>query len=256
MFNNIFGSSQPAAQPAATPAAPAQPAPTGLEAAVPNTVPATTPGTAPNGIVPEGGAAAPVTDPSIAASPLDEFSTLWDTDPNAKATPEVTPTLDSTKLQEVVSRIDFSSAVTPENLAAIQAGGEGAVAATTEAMGAIAQQALMHSIKVSNKLIEQAIAKNSEKMEASIPEMLRAQNLSSNLTDTNPIFNNPAIKPIIEATQAQLLIKHPQATTKQLTEMAQKYVLASFKALNPEKPVDTTGADAPTDWSTFLEEGL
>ena len=247
MFD-IFGTKAPA-----TPAPAAQPAPANasLEGHPPSVEPKATEGTAPNGAVPANAVTDPA-NPDKPASPLAEFDTLWDNDPTkATPAPETPSALDPAKLQEVIGKLDLSASVTPEIMAAINEGGEGATTAMMQAMNSVSQQALTHAITVSNKLIEQAVGNNTKAMEAKLPGMLKAQNLSNTMADTNPIFTNPAVKPIMEATQAQLLAKYPKATPQELTDMAEKYVLAMSEAFSGEKPASEEAA-SEMDWESFL----
>ena len=80
--------------------------------------------------------------------------------------------------------------------------------------------------------------------------MLRTQSAANHLKDTNPIFSNPAIQPVIEATQQQLLSKFPNATPAEITAMTNNYILAMGEAFAP-KPVTPVSKD--TDWENFIQ---
>ena len=244
--------------PAATPDPAATPAPApGGQGGIPATpeVPGATPtdGTATNGVVP----GTPVTsaEPAEPDSPLAEWSKLWDTKPNegdANAAPEQ---IDPAKLQEVINKADFSTQITPEIQAKIAAGGEEALAATLQAMNSVGQSVMMQSTLAANKMIEGAVAKAIEAQSSNLPEMLRQQNLTNSLKDANPVFSNPAVKPVIDAVATQLRGQFPQASTTELTAMAEKFALTMGEALSPGA-VTTTGADgvpADQDFSNFLE---
>ena len=243
---NLFKSA-PVPVPAA-PVTPAAPAPAGTAKvgdANPSVTPVATPGTAPNGVVPN--------NVSENKSPLDAFSTLWETDPNVKAPGEYAPQqLDPTKLQEVVKQVDMTKVVTPAQLAAINAGGDGATAALMQSLNAVAQQTLMQSTVVANKMIEQAVTQAIKATTDRIPGMLRDMNLSNSLTEKNPIFSNPAIKPVIEAVKSQLSTKYPNATTQELTDMAQNFVKVMGQEFSPKPVVQSTPGEF--DWSTYLEQ--
>ena len=235
---------------------PAQPATTPTEpGAIPNqSAPATqqTPVTDVNGVVPAGqpAPAEPKDD-----SPLAEFNTLWDTapvDPN-NPTPQEPAPLTADQVQKVVAKADFSKVITPENLTAIAAGGEDAQKAFAVAMNAVAQQVMVQSTMVNNKLTEKAVADALKKHTENLPAELRRQAAADHLKTSNPLFDNPAVKPVIAATQQKLLEKFPNATHEQITEMTQNYIVAMGEAFTPKAAVTDNGL-GEQDWTNFLEE--
>ena len=189
-------------------------------------------------------------------SPLAEFSKLWDTapvDPNAPPEPKayVPPTAE--EIQKAVAKVDFSNNFTPEQLAAVTAGGEGATEALVQLLNTVGQQSLAQSTGISSKLNEQAMQAAIAEEVAKVPALVRAQTVQAHLKDTNPLFDNPAIKPVIDATQQQLQSKFPNATPAQITEMTEKYVLSMGEHFAPKPEVqEGTAAD---DWSNYLEKG-
>ena len=189
-------------------------------------------------------------------SPLDQFSKLWEDVPNKDADPTVvTPTqLNPEDLQKVMGKVDFSGAISAENVAAINAGGEGAAAAFTDAMTKVAQQVMVQSTLVSNKLTEKAVAQAIEATEAKIPSLLRSQATASHLKDSNPLFNDPAIAPIIDATRDQLQTKFPNDTPAETTQKLNDYITAMGAAFAPP-PAAATSVDKRRDFSSFLAKG-
>ncbi len=258
----MFDFFKPASTPASTPAPtsnvanpnpavasgkqqPVQAQPPGNIANPPVTETVATPGTAPNGVVPNN-----VDTPE---SPLDQFATLWENDPNAPKTENFTPeVLDQTKLQEVMSKVDMTAAVTPENLAAIQAGGEEATKALMNSLNSVAQQTLMQATVISNKMSEQNTINLQKSILAQIPNLLKEQGLSNSLAEQNPIYSNPAVAPVIDAVKSQLALKNPNATVSELTTMAQDFVKTMSGALNGE-PAVTEPISTGQDWSKFAE---
>jgi len=244
-FANIFTQQKPAPQTPA-PTTPATPAPAAakLENQQPSIEPVQTPGTEANGIIPNN-----VPEPE--KTPLDQFNTLWDTNPDAPAPAgEFKPeALDPTKLQEVMSKVNLTGAITPELQARINAGGEDAMAAMLEIVNTTGQTAMVHSATVANKMLESNSTKLMAALEAKIPGLVKAQGVNSALTEKNPIFSNPAVKPFMDATQAQLQLKNPDATPAEITAMTQEYVLAVGQAFNPA-PAEKL-PDAGDDWSKF-----
>ena len=189
-------------------------------------------------------------DKPTADSPLAEFATIWDTNPN-KDEPAAPAPLNQDAVAKIVAKTDFSSAITPDQLAAITAGGEGATQAFAEAMNSVAQQVMVQSTMVSNKLAEQSIATAVEAEVAKMPALMRSQSAASHLKDANPLFSNPAVQPVMQAAQTQLLQKFPNATPAEITQMTQDYVVAMGAAFRPQETVNNN-AVGEVDWESFL----
>jgi hypothetical protein len=242
---DIFGSAKPA------PAAPAPTTPGNIPATAAPSAPAQ-PNTAPNGTVP----AQPVTAAPADTTPLADFKDIWQTapvDPNAPAKPaSVFGDVDPKKFMEAAGKIDFSKAVTPEQLQAIAAGGEGAMKAFAESMNKVAQGVYAQSAFASTKIVENALAKSRESFLSELPTHIKQQQVSSTLRDSNPIFSNPAVQPIISALEVQMTQKYPNATATEITNMAKQYVEQLGAAFVP-KPAEAPGSkDSGTDWEKFL----
>lgn len=200
--------------------------------------------------------ASPVTPvvPVEPESPLDSFKDLWQTapvDPNAPVAPTGPVALNPEDVQKAVAKADFSQFVTPEQLAAISEGGEGASTAFLAAMNAVGRQSLAQATLVNNKLnaknIEDALAAHMAKL----PDMIKSQASTDHLKTSNPLFDNPAVKPVIEATHAQLAIKFPNATNAELTKMTHDYVTAMGQSFAPPAPVPAS--EQGQDWDVFLQ---
>jgi len=247
IMNTLFGTPEtPAPATSATPAA-AKP---------------TEPGNLPAGATPTDPPAGELAKPADEkpTSPLDAFQDLWQPNTDAEGkpidnSPAVPAQLDPAELAKVIAKADLTKSITPDDLAAINAGGEEANAALIRAMNSVAQQTLNQSTLATNTMIEKAVEAATKATEARLAEQIRKQNLSDNLLESNPVFSNPAVKPVIEAVQSQLATKFPDATTAQLTKMAQDYVVAMGDSLSPAKPASaTTDVTNPggEDWGKFL----
>jgi hypothetical protein len=207
--------------------------------------------TAPNGTVPA------TNDATAAASPLDEFAKLWDTDPNAAsgATPYFNVNMEA--LNKAAAGQDFTSGITPEHLAAIAGGGEGAVKAFADAINASSRDVYARSALATTKIVESALAKAETKFNASVPGMIKQHGLQDGLRSENPAFSHPAAQPIIGALEKQLTQKYPNATANELRNMATQY-LTSFSAAigtpTTNAATHASGGSKPSemDWTTFL----
>lgn len=254
MFN-LFGHSNNSTPAAAAPA-PAQPA-----VAEPGNMPPAgdVNAQAPTGIAPTDPTVTPATPEAPAAegdnSPLEQFKDMWDTVPKKEGDSTTPAQLDPAKLKDVIAKADFSQVITQENLAAITAGGDEATTAFASSMNQVAQQVMNQSLLASNKMIEQAVEQVNSQWESKLPQLLKKQNLNENLVGSDPLFNNPAIKPIMEATQTQLAAKYPNATVAELANMTQDYIKAMGEAFSP-KPINPVGeSKSNTDWEAFMTNG-
>lgn len=209
---------------------------------------------------PDGTPVVPAVVPAVSETkdetPLAAFKDLWETapiDPNAPAAPAAYKPPTAEEIQKATAKADFTKNITPEQLAEVTAGGEGAGEALLKLLNTVGQQSLAQSTMVSAKLSEQALTAAIEAEVAKIPALVRAQTVQAHLKDTNPLFNNPAITPVIEATQERLQLKHPNATPAEITEMTQGFITAMGEHFAP-KVTEPTGI-AADDWSDYLEKG-
>lgn len=218
-----------------------QPTP-GNMPAQPTMTTAVSDGTAPNGAVPAGSA-----EPPPASSPLDQFKDIWE--PVSQAASESAFTkLDPSKVREAVNKADFSKALSQENLARIAQGGDEAIGAFTESLNNVAQQVLTQATLISNSLIEQQVSKALQQEQAKLPQMLKKQSVSETLA-SNPLFKNPAVRPVIEAVQHQLTAKYPNASAQEIAQMATNFVTVMGESFAP-KPASK--APQEPDWESFL----
>lgn len=236
-----FGGSAPAAQaPATAPAsAPTGTAPAGTTQQATTTPPATT-------------------EPAAAPDPLESFKDLW-TPPKegepqpANFNPADMFQIDPAKIQQSVSQMNFASTITPEVLQQITAGGEDAAKAFLVAMNGVAQQAFAQSMIGSAKLVEQALTKANDSLDARMQEGIRKQQVSSSLVEANPALAHPAAKPIVAALEAQFTSKYPTASPAEITKLAQDYLSKFASLASPAQKTDTAPASAAdTDWEKFF----
>ena len=245
MFSRIFGDSS---QQNIAPVAPTNPG------NLPNlTDPATqqTPGTASNGVVPA--------NPQGQApdnSPMAEHSTLWDAnpiDPNAAPDPNAPQSLNPADVQKAVASADFTSSIPAEHLAAIAAGGEEAQQALLKILNHNSQQVLAQSTLVNDKVTSAAIDRAIKAAQAKIPEMLRQQAITDHMKNTNPLFSNPAIRPVVEATRTQLAQKFPNASAAEIIAKTQEFITAMGEAFAPAAAPSAGDGTDGQDWTKFLE---
>lgn len=243
--------------------APANPAPAATSQ--PSTPAATTPGNIPDNIQQPSPSNPTVPANSPAASenqdppaPLDAFKDLWapKVDKDGKPVVEdnsVFPNFDPAKIKEVVSKADFIGQIPQEVMAKIEAGGKEATQAMMQIVNAASRKAYMENTMATSKLIEAALKKQSEDFASKLPTILKQHGVRDNLRENNPLFSNPAVQPIISALEQQLAQKHPNATTAELTKMAQQYISELGTVFSPAaKATDTNSKNPETDWDQWF----
>lgn len=242
----IFGKQSPAEQQAATtPANPPTALPPGAGATQPDTS-----NTAGNGVLPPGTTEA-------ATTPLDQYADLWKdkpTDPNAPPVdPSIFGKVNSQELIDVASKMDFTKLVTPELLAKAKEGGEEGVKALLAVMNSVSQYTYAQNANATTLLIEQAIAKHTEKLTAQLPAALR-QHATDDLIKGDPVLGHAASKPIIDGIMQKLASSHPNDTPAQLKERAEGYLIAfSQQVLNRNNSGnDPQKSREEVDWEAYF----
>lgn len=254
IFGAVTGTGQPPVNPN-TQGQPGQPMPNPTNNLATNAPPATphsSSQTAPNGVVPPDGSTAP------AASPLDKFSKVWETDPTDKSqqTPDANA-LTPEKMMEAAGKVDFSRVMDQESLTKIAAGGEEAVKALVGIINKTAQTVYGQSTVVSKKLVDQAIEQAEARFTSAVPNLVRRQSMRDGLVTDNPAFNNPAVAPFVSAMEQQLAQKYPNATASELTTLAKEYFAAAAGALNPTKaPASSAAGKGDVDWDDWMNTPL
>lgn len=216
--------------------------------------------TAPNGVVPPTTTTNPPTTTTNEENktPLDEFADIWKnepTDPNKAKPTGVFGNVDPKKFAEAAGRIDFSKVVSPEQLASIAKGGEDAQKAFATALNSVAQTVYAQSAFASTKMIDAALARAKEGFMADLPQHIKKQQVGESLRNENDIFSNPAVSPIIGALESQLTIKYPNASAREITDMAKRYVSAFGAAVAPAPETNSTKNSKRTeqDWDEFFK---
>ena len=244
-------------------AAPAQVPPTNPNAPTSGQVPPNggvgQPGQIPQPAAPataQGNGVVPASTPEPAA-PLDKFKDLWNNDPSSdpnKRAPLFN--VDPAKVMEAASKVDFTSAITPDMLQAISRGGEEAMKAFGNALQATSQNVFAQSLMSTTKLIENAIDKTRTEFSTSLPGMVKSQAFKDGLLSENPALASPAAQPLIQAMQAQFLTKYPNATEQELRGMAKEYLTSFAAVVAPQQPTATKsgqrGIAQETDWEKFF----
>ena len=210
--------------------------------------------TAPNGVVPTQDPNANPGNPGTAVSPLESFKDIWqtttNTDPNANQS--MFANLDPTKLMESARQINFAKAIPAETFTKIQAGGPEASQAFIEAINSAVQTGYAQSALATTKIVEQALSKSKEQYDAQLPTLVKKFSANESLLAENPLLSNPAIQPLVNALQEQLVRKNPNATSTEIQQQVNAYFSALGTSFGP-KPVESKNSSkVDDDWSKFF----
>lgn len=192
--------------------------------------------------------------PSPNASPLDNFTTLWEPEPNKNTeTPaDRFANVDPQKIMAAASGADFTKVITPETMNAIKAGGDGAMDAMLQAMNKMTQTVYAQSAIAANKIVSQALREASERSDADLPGKIKQQTVSDTLRTDNPALSHPAAAPILQAIEFQMSQKFPNASAAELTTLAKDYLVNFANLVSPKPSTTAAPVKKSEDWDSFL----
>lgn len=200
-------------------------------------------------------------DPKV-VSPMDKHAELFKNDPKTDV-PAFDPnaaifTMDPAKMQEEVSKMDFTSQ--PEVAALMQKGMGGDTAAMLQAMNLVAQQSFLHAAQLTAASSERAAKTGIERVMKELPNTMRDIGASDALAEINPIFKHEAMQPVVEGIRRQYQRKHPDASSKDIAKLTASYFADVSKQLGSSsdstKPTDhRTVAGQNDDFADFFGFG-
>jgi hypothetical protein len=193
-------------------------------------------------------------------SPLEGFKDLWqkgDTDKKPISL-DVIGRIDPAKLMEGASRVDFLKAIKPETLDAALKGDQKAF---LDALNQVSQANYAQSAAVTGQMIKDALAATHKLYkEQIIPEVLKTERISNTLRADNPLFENPAVAPLLDAVRNQMAVKFPNATPSDINDKAKEYlsgfaeqIVKSSGKIVADAPKQTQQEKGATDWSKFFD---
>ena len=202
-------------------------------------------------------------EPKEPVNPLDAYKELFTDSAEGASTKDTNKpaSLDQNKLMDVISKADFTNTIDQETLSTIQAGGEEATSAFKTALNKSSQQVLFQSTLAVDKMVSSRLDAALKQHKAEIPEMLREQSAKDGLMGKNPVFNNPAVKPVVDLVQAAFSTKNPGATSTELQGMTEKFITALGEAFNPtnsdgdkEQQQTNNSSIEGSDFSKWLDD--
>jgi hypothetical protein len=200
----------------------------------------------------------PASSPTAASNPAsseNQFADLWDTSNiSPSGTGQPLFNVSHEKLLETARQQNFKQNVTPEQMAAINAGGQEAINAMQDMINAATQAGYAQSVMATTKLIEGALEKKNFAQNDSLDIRFRDMQVKNGLREVNPVFSNPTYAPLLDAARNQFQVKYPNASATELQSMAINYIESMANAVNqPKAQASSKKQEANlTDWSRFL----
>lgn len=200
---------------------------------------------------PNAGSSAPVT-PAPAANPLDEFTPLWQNDPNVKAPvdPMAAPLFntDPAAIAKAASKMDLVGQVDPELMAKAMSGND--PQAFISVLNSVAQRTLTTSAQLNAATIEQATAKNNSRIAESLPGRMKQLQLDT-MQSENPALQHPASQPLLQLARAQVQMKNPGMSAAEINTQAERALLGFANQLvaAPQEAAQVTPGG--TDWDSW-----
>lgn len=193
-------------------------------------------------------------------NPLDAYKDIFNpvqTDPAKQPEASTAVVFNQQEVQQKLQGMDFMKFVNPQDLQALQQGGEGAVTAMGNMMNAMMRQAMLmqtaFAANTANRAAEFAMSKTS----SAVPELVRGQLTQQEFAD--PSMNHPALQPMIKALTNQFQNQFPKASPQEVANHVKTYLGTIGQVFSPESKgannSQTNGQNTQSnsqDWSTFF----
>lgn len=192
---------------------------------------------------------------SAATSPMDKYSKLWETDPNVKPTAPFSFNSDPTKLMDTAKTVDFTKVVSPEVMKRIQAGGTDAQAALMDAMNTMSQLSFAQSSHAAAKITESALQAQEQRFKDMLPNLIKQHSVADSFRNDNPLLQDPAMAPMVQALQQQFTTKYPQATASEIKSHVNDFLNGAADRIQATRPKPVEAAKrGEEDWSKFFNQ--
>lgn len=204
-------------------------------------------------------APAPVVPPSP-TSELDKFTAMWQnaTTSDGKPLPPVVDPLtqpifnfDPAKIQESASKMDFTTGIDP---AVAQKALSGDVTALSDVINSAVRAAVVGMTLSNGRLINDAVVSNNQRVANSLPTHIRQTQLLDSTLD-NPVFNHPAVQPLVTAMKQTEFQKNPNKPVAEIEAQVANYFKGLAIALQATDPANVSAAakvkSGETDWLSY-----
>jgi hypothetical protein len=203
-------------------------------------------------------------------SPLANYADLWakpDPSKPAPTAPTLVPNMqvDASKIMEAARGMNFSQGLDPALLARLEKGND--PEAVQLMVNAVAQNAYAQSAMATTRIVQSAMQLQEKNFnETVMPSVLRKFAVSSAVAE-NPISNDPAAAPLLQALESQLSQRYKEATPAEIKKHASDYLTGFAQAVVRANggiitnPADTLAANGnqmgmkakEVDWEKFFD---
>ena len=168
--------------------------------------------------------------------------------------------LDPKGLMDAAGKVNFTGHLDP---AQVQKAMSGDATAFLDILNKVGQLGFANATAASGELIKNSLTSAQGVLQDQVlPSAFRNQQISQALTESNPVFSDPAVAPMLGMLKSQLTQKYPTATAAEIAKMAtnyldgmsQKVVSATGRTISDPQQGNRTGFrdQAPQDWSAYL----
>lgn len=196
---------------------------------------------------------------SEAQSPLDQFKDLFNIEQDPKA-PAEDPNaswfnLDQDKMLEAANKVSFTNVPQFGELA------QKALSGDTEALGnlldTVLRGAYVRNAMLAGTISEKAGRAALERISNELPNKVRDISSQESVAQLNPMFQHPAMRPMVDSLRQQIQRKYPDASSKEIANLTNEYLSTISKQMAASQepdPTDRRKAEEATgsDFSNFF----
>ena len=189
------------------------------------------------------------------STPLASFDKMWDIDSSkqASAPTGVLPAVTAEQLTATLANSNFLTNVDPAILTRA-AGGD--AQAFQDVINQGLRQVMTQSVLASHGLVEAGARNHGEQLRISLPTMVRSSNVVDSL-QSNPLYSNPAAKPMVDGIRSQLELKNPTASSQEIARLTNEYLNDFARLVSTNDPAtkqqaSSKAATGDTDWYKML----
>jgi len=199
-------------------------------------------------------------------SPLSNFADLFKADPTQTTTsPSISPNfnLDPQGILAQAQKVNFTQGIDP---ALVDKAMSGDKAAFVDVLNKVAQFGFANATMATGEIVKNSLNSAEGTLRQSVlPDAIRQHSIQTALNESNPVFTDPAVAPMLGMLKNQFATKYPTATpseiaamaTQYLTGFSQKIVTAQGGTIVDRQQQQTSsqrgfGQQNDTDWSALL----
>ena len=176
--------------------------------------------------------------------PMFNFAGLWENPVNEKGEPinqednspkTFMPAVDPQKFGQMLEKLDFTRSITPDEEAAIVAGGPESVKALRGILNKTSRQSFATMFNAFTKMTESGFNNASNRFMSEVPNHVREMLTDNALEGSNPLLKLPAFAPMVKGIRSQYQKKFPKASSQEITTAVNAYFDKMYQDLEASK---------------------